>query len=907
MPTTEQEKILSIKLNYADAIKGIVDYKNRIEELRQEERRLIDELEKGNIEQKEYNLEVTAAEQAIKEYKDEIRVLNKEIQNNLKTEKEQEENLGSLVQLRAQLSNKTREYDKLSKQAREGERGQQLREEILKITTELKDAEAETERFYRNVGNYPNAVKPLRQEMKELVQRLAEMKLNGQDNTEEFKNLSKRAGELKDAMNDANASVQQLASDTNDLDTVLSAMTTAGGVFESVIGSLELMGVGTEDVEEAQKKLQATMAVVQGLTAIQNNLQKESALMLGVSALQTWALQKAEIAEAAAKNGGTVATVAATAAQRVFNAVAKANPYVLLATALITVVGALALFAKGSNDAKRAQESLQKEMARTSEQLERIKKESDFGIAIAEAAGASERAIRKMRLEAARAALALADLQLDKVIANGGTKEQIEEAQKASQDAWNDVMKVLNDNTIAEVKARNERKKAIVKSGQDAAQAREQAAEKEREAIRAAEDAALKLISSNVIRQRETILTAYKRTIEDIRKQLNEKGITEATKKALLARIQSEKEILKNALNELSAEVTATQIKNEQQRIALLLQVVEQDALKRRELTLQQIDLEQQVEEERIKKEIENEQQREDMLTAMRLAYNQKRLQAEQEFDKQIYEQQQKTIKDDFAQKIAAAGENELEVARLQMQESLELLNQAQQMEGESIEAFNERKLQLQKDYLEKQKALKDKEVEMEKATTLAIGKTVGALSDIMEQFGDDNKAAARAAKILALAEIAINTGVAISEGIKQAQKVPYPANLGAIATTIAAVLSNIATAISTVKSAKFARGGRVTGVGTATSDSIPAQLSNGESVMTSAATSMFSPILSAFNQLSGGAPIVVDNPQTQLGEDMLAAAVARGFQQAPRPIVTVEEISRVQNQVDVIEKLSTL
>ena len=96
-------------------------------------------------------------------------------------------------------------------------------------------------------------------------------------------------------------------------------------------------------------------------------------------------------------------------------------------------------------------------------------------------------------------------------------------------------------------------------------------------------------------------------------------------------------------------------------------------------------------------------------------------------------------------------------------------------------------------------------------------------------------------------------------------------------------------------------------GAGTATSDSIPAQLSNGESVVTSSATSMFSPILSAFNQLGGGAPIVVDSPQQQLGEDMLAAAVARGMQQAPRPVVTVEEINRVQNQVEVIEKLSVL
>ena len=42
----------------------------------------------------------------------------------------------------------------------------------------------------------------------------------------------------------------------------------------------------------------------------------------------------------------------------------------------------------------------------------------------------------------------------------------------------------------------------------------------------------------------------------------------------------------------------------------------------------------------------------------------------------------------------------------------------------------------------------------------------------------------------------------------------PIPANLAAIATTVATILANIATAISTVKSAKFAQGGKVTGPG---------------------------------------------------------------------------------------------
>ena len=54
--------------------------------------------------------------------------------------------------------------------------------------------------------------------------------------------------------------------------------------------------------------------------------------------------------------------------------------------------------------------------------------------------------------------------------------------------------------------------------------------------------------------------------------------------------------------------------------------------------------------------------------------------------------------------------------------------------------------------------------------------------------------------KTLALAEIAINTGKAIAAGVAQAQSVPFPANIAAIATTVTTILANIATAINTVK-----------------------------------------------------------------------------------------------------------
>ena len=104
-----------------------------------------------------------------------------------------------------------------------------------------------------------------------------------------------------------------------------------------------------------------------------------------------------------------------------------------------------------------------------------------------------------------------------------------------------------------------------------------------------------------------------------------------------------------------------------------------------------------------------------------------------------------------------------------------------------------------------------------------------------------------------------------------------------------------------------FSTGGYVQGSGTGTSDSIPARLSNGESVMTAKATSMFSPILSAFNQLGGGVPIVVNNGGSSIGMDMLAAAVARGYQMAPQPVVSVEEINRTQRRVQTIENIGRI
>lgn len=153
--TSEEQKIIDIKVKYEDAIYGIIRFQEKLTDLKKTQQQMDEQLKKGEISWNEWATQTEAATAATKQYKENIRVLRKEMQNNLKTEQEQE---GSLKQLRAQLSNATKAFDELSKKEREGAKGRELANHINAITQELKQAEEETQRFYRNVGNYYNSV-----------------------------------------------------------------------------------------------------------------------------------------------------------------------------------------------------------------------------------------------------------------------------------------------------------------------------------------------------------------------------------------------------------------------------------------------------------------------------------------------------------------------------------------------------------------------------------------------------------------------------------------------------------------------------------------------------------------------------------------------------------------------------
>lgn len=266
---------------------------------------------------------------------------------------------GSYNRLSAQYSINKIYLNNMTVEEREATaEGRKLVEETKAIYDEMKRLQEATGKTSLNVGNYSDAAKGLTTQIENQTKQLALLRLEGKQGTAEYQQLSKETAILRDAVKDATAEITRMASDTSNLDAVLGLAAGASGGFAAYTGAMELFGAESEDVQEAQKKLQAAIAITTGVQAIQNAVQKQSAIMLGISRLQMAALSKAQVYNRLVTMQGTKATLAATIAQKAFNLIAAANPYVLLALALVTVVGALVLFASNTDKSAKNQQKL---------------------------------------------------------------------------------------------------------------------------------------------------------------------------------------------------------------------------------------------------------------------------------------------------------------------------------------------------------------------------------------------------------------------------------------------------------------------------------------------------------------------------------------------------------------------
>jgi hypothetical protein len=289
---------------------------------------------------------------------------------------------------------------------------------------------------------------------------------------------------------------------------------------------------------------------------------------------------------------------------------------------------------------------------------------------------------------------------------------------------------------------------------------------------------------------------------------------------------------------------------------------------------------------------------------------------ADREQAKITADRQAQALANHFAEELLQVGENETAKAQLilQNEEALnaQLLAMDEQMKIArfgSVEAYQAAVIESSKKIIEAEKAVTAAQISNVKNVESVIGTVADSIAGVMNTMAEDSAEYAAFQKLLAIAKVAQAVASAIALAIEAAAPGdPYTVAVR-IAAAAAAAIAATATLVSTVKqistpkAPKFAAGGTVTGAGSGTSDSITAKLSSGESVMNAITTAMFAPLLSALNQIGGGVPIqAVQASRQVLGEEMLASAFRQGIEGMPNPVVSLEEINKTQNRVNVLE-----
>lgn len=626
-----QESFYGLDTNMQNLFKNLIELQQEQVNTKSSLKELNKEYDSGKISENEFIERAAALTSVMDGQKDAIKKTQTQIKllNQLNTS-----TAGSYEHLSAQYSLNKIVLNGLSDEYRKStEEGRKLVAETDALYQEMKRLQEETGKTSLNVGNYSADAQKLTTQIENQTKQLALLRLEGKQNTEEYQRLSRETAILRDALKDATAEVNNMASDTSNLDAVLGAASAASGGFSAYTGIMELAGVESENVEKAQKKLQAAIAVTTGVQAIQNSIQKQSALMLGISRLQQTALTKAKVYDRLVTMQGTKATISATVAQKAFNLIANANPYVLLATALVTVVGALTLFSMGTKDAAEKQKRLNEFQLQYIELLkkegEEINREGNERIAqlerelkVAKARNAGFNETRKIEekiheervknnnndlntyskildaLDENREKLKLTRKELEglyekqsKGISNAFIEIDGKRVQKSIKDAIEIIkgrvdgleasinlavnIKTESEDLVAEAKEMAEQKK----------QETQNIVKQETDILRKAEDVRISLIKNSFDQQRSQRKAANARSIADIKYQLEtDNNLTEKARKSLNDSIISLRKQLDNELKEIDKQQNASELAairlTEDAKIALL----EEGADKQREL-----------------------------------------------------------------------------------------------------------------------------------------------------------------------------------------------------------------------------------------------------------------------------------------------------------------------------------
>lgn len=1037
MVSEDKQQILDIKVKYEDAIYGIIRYKEKIDQLKASIKDLQQQEKDKTITTNEMKVQTEAINATIKEYRYNVRTLQKEIQNNVRTENEQE---GSLKQLRAQLSNATKAYDEMSRAERDSSKGQEMQEHIQDLIEELKEAEEATGRFQRSVGSYYDSMMKAADDLQNTeflgfdvvddtgIGKVMEMGKSVED-------LRVKFGALK------NTALSLL---TNPYFLAMAGVAGVGmafkwwydynkGLMEATRLTQQFTGLTGDEMKSVRNEVLAvsntfgleftetmqsanTMSKAFGISVSESLKIMQDGLVSGANAngefLDTIKEYPRYFKEAGLNAEEMVAISTQATKEGIFSdkgvdTIKEGN----LRLREMTTATAAALDGIGISS-KQVQKDLQDGSKTTFQVMQEVanklkelpQSSAAVGSAIADIFGGPGEDAGLAYIEM----LGDIELDMDKVKAKSGDLAKAQEDELNATKELQDAMASLFDYTGGGFETMKAQLSTIAKKSLTAVIKGVVKAinyfidwYNESLLLRGAINAlgtsyrlmwnAIKLVCNLAIDAFKRMGFAAKGMLDilegivtfDLSKA--QKGFKEMFD--ISGTIKEAWHDIKNA----GIEIGNSFVDGFENTVNGRLQHLKLDSVDGGATSSEPVSGNKgttpaaakgsttKTKAQRAKAEAERRKKQEkelqEAIALIQYQYNEKVMDAKKRYLAGMYDNErdysndlEQLEKDMVARSLdayVAAGQIGAEKAQEMQAKLLDIMikakedikNQAKEIVDELNKEFEDAekkrreadimhggtgeekndaaKLERYKAFLEQKLAMTKENVEAQKQLQQELHDTT------IELQADENKN--KQQKLQEQNQMIADYILAIGDGLAaffESQDLTFHNFLKTMLTTYldaiekqmtatyveilansiatsgwagvasaAAKLALIKAAFAAAKAAVkgFSTGGYVQGSGTGTSDSIPARLSNGESVMTAKATSMFSPILSAFNQLGGGVPIVVNNGGSNIGMDMLAAAVARGYQMAPHPVVSVEEINRTQRRVKTIENIGRI
>ena len=122
--------------------------------------------------------------------------------------------------------------------------------------------------------------KRLSMQLRELQDNMARMRLEGKQDTEEYRKMAQQAALLSDTLADLNTQTKILSHDDANLQGFMSGVSGLAGLFTTATGALSLFASENENLAKIQTRVQSVMAITMGLQQVFNTLNKDSAFRL---------------------------------------------------------------------------------------------------------------------------------------------------------------------------------------------------------------------------------------------------------------------------------------------------------------------------------------------------------------------------------------------------------------------------------------------------------------------------------------------------------------------------------------------------------------------------------------------------------------------------------------------------